>query len=365
MKGLFFALSFFVFISLPQHTVAQIAQPEVEYQVGTIQSMTPTVGAESSSIDVRIRITRGSDVGRDVSAQYVFDTEEERGRFEAGDRVVVYRTVSTDERIYFIAEEYRIPQLVWFFVLFAIMVIAATRLRGVFAFVGLVFSAIVIVQFLLPQILAGKNPFIISAVAAIAILYISVFTAHGVRPRTVIAAIGMTGTIIFAIGASYLVVVLAQLTGLGSEEAFMVQFGLERAINAQGLLLGGMIIGVLGVLDDVATAQVAAVEELYRANHRLTFRELFTRGFSVGKEHIISLVNTLVLAYAGASLPVFLLLTVTDQPWWVSLNSEPFAEEIVRALVGSMALVVAVPLTTVCAAALYSRRWFREMIADE
>ncbi|MCW1929736.1 MAG: YibE/F family protein [Candidatus Kerfeldbacteria bacterium] len=350
---------------MPFTSHAQTVQPqEVEYEVGKITTMTPTIGAEQSSYDVSVIVSKGSDAGKTISLQYVFDTVSDQQHYAVGDKIVIYRTAGEEYSTYYIAEKYRIPSLIWIAGIFAFMVILATKMRGVFAFVGLAFSGLVIMQFMLPQILDGKNPFLISTIAAVMILCVSVFAAHGFRPRTIIAAVGMAFAIVCALLASYFAVQVTELSGLGSEEAFMVQFGLQQTVNVQGLLLGGIIIGVLGVLDDVATAQVAAVEELYRANNKLTFRELFLRGFSVGKEHILSLVNTLVLAYAGASLPIFLLLHVSSQPLWVSLNSEPFAEEIIRALVGSMALIVAVPLTTVLAAYIYPRPWFKKVVVD-
>lgn len=364
MKNFFLATCLIILgfvISVPAYAQNAVVP---EYEVGRITTMTPTPGAEDSSVDILVQVTRGTDAGTEVKMQYVFNSVEEKTQFSVGEEVVVYKTLAGPEAAFFLAEKYRIPSLLWVFAAFALLVVVTTRMRGVFAFVGLMISGLVIIQFMVPQILAGKSPFLISTIGALLILFVSVFTAHGFKPRTLIATVSMTVTIVLAIGASYAMVALTGLTGLGSEEAFMVQSGLTNSVNMKGLLLGGIIIGVLGVLDDVATAQVAAVEELHRANTRLSFRELYLRGFSVGKEHILSLVNTLVLAYAGASLPIFLLLTVSAQPLWVSINSEPIAEEIIRALVGSMALIVAVPLTTVLAAWCYSRKWFRTLIID-
>jgi uncharacterized membrane protein len=151
-------------------------------------------------------------------------------------------------------------------------------------------------------------------------------------------------------------VAIGKLFGLGSEEAIYLQLVPLEQLNLQGLLLGGIILGALGVLDDITTAQSAAVDELRKANPALGARELYRRGLSVGTEHITSLVNTLFLAYAGASLPLFILFTIyNDMPLWVTLNSEFIAEEIVRTVVGSVALILAVPITTAAAAAIFSR----------
>ena len=140
-----------------------------------------------------------------------------------------------------------------------------------------------------------------------------------------------------------------------SEEAFFLQATPEKIFNLRGILLAGIIIGTLGVLDDITTAQAAVVEELHKAQTSFNMRELFTRASSVGREHIISLVNTLVLAYTGASLPLLLLFEIYERPVWLVLNSEIIIEEIVRMLVGSTALILAVPLTTGLAAWYYGR----------
>jgi len=153
-------------------------------------------------------------------------------------------------------------------------------------------------------------------------------------------------------------VIGAKLLGNGSEQAYFIQAGYFGSINLQGLLLGGIIIGTLGVLNDITTAQAATVEEIHLANNQLSFRRLYQKGSSVGREHIASLINTLVLTYVGVSLPLFLLFSVNGQSLWTVLNSSTIAEEIVRTLVGSMALILAVPVTTVLAA-YYFKNNFR------
>jgi uncharacterized membrane protein len=150
---------------------------------------------------------------------------------------------------------------------------------------------------------------------------------------------------------SHWYVILAKLTGLGTEEAAFLQFGETATINLRGLLLGGMMLGALGVLDDITISQVSTVFEIKRANNQLPFSELYQRGMRVGRDHVASLVNTLVLAYAGANLPLLILFTISSEtPAWVHTNNELIAEEVVRTIVGSLGLVLAVPLTTALAA---------------
>ncbi len=146
------------------------------------------------------------------------------------------------------------------------------------------------------------------------------------------------------------------LFGMGSEESLFI-LGDLPGISLKGLLLGGIMLGLLGVLDDITTAQSAVVDELKQANQSLSFSELYRRGLSVGREHIASLINTLFLAYAGASLPLFLLFSLNQgQELWMIFNNEMIAEEIVRTLVGSTGLILAVPITTALAAYVFQKR---------
>ncbi len=174
------------------------------------------------------------------------------------------------------------------------------------------------------------------------------------------SGIALGSTLITLVGAvifSVVAVMLAKLSGSGTEEAIYLQIGSLPSLNLQGLLLGGMIIGTLGVLDDVTTAQVAAVEEIGIADVSLTRKELYKRGLRVGREHIASLVNTLALAYAGASFPLFLLFALEGgPPLWVVLNAEYVMEEVVRAIVGGASLVIAVPISTFAAAWYFGKK---------
>jgi uncharacterized membrane protein len=194
-----------------------------------------------------------------------------------------------------------------------------------------------------------KNPLIVSIVASCMIVLVSIYLAHGFNRRTTVAVVSTLVTVMVAIGAAQLFVHWVGLSGGGSQESYHLLASQVGFINLKGLLLGGIIIGALGILDDITTGQAAAVQEIWRANSTLSRRDLFGRGLRVGKEHIISLVNTLALAYIGASLPAILLFAVYERPWWVIANTESIAEEIIRTIVGSAALVVAVPITTLLA----------------
>lgn len=251
-----------------------------------------------------------------------------------------------------VGEKYRLPSLVSLTVLFVVVVLLVSGTHGARSLLGLVFSFVVIFKFVLPQILTGSNPIAVALLASIVILMVSYFLSHGVNSKSIIAIVGTLGALIvtgvLAVGYGNLV----GLTGLGSEETGFLLDTLPRE-SFYKLMLAGMIIGSLGVLDDITISQASIVEELKRANHRLRMSELFISAMRVGHDHIASLVNTLILVYAGSALPLLLLFLVSQIGYVDLLNYEALAEEIVRTLVASIGLVSAVPLTTLIASYWY------------
>ena len=215
----------------------------------------------------------------------------------------------------------------------------------------MILSLGVIIKFIVPQILAGRDPLLVSVIGSVFILVTTIYLAHGFSKQTTAAVISTALTLVLTGILSVAFVNMTHLTGVASEEALSLQFGPTASINFKGLLLGGMIIGFLGVLDDVTTGMAATVFELKKVNSKLKPRELISSSLNVGREHVSSLVNTLVLAYAGASLPLFLFIVLNPQkyPPWYIINSEFVAEEIVRTLVGSIGLLCAVPITALIA----------------
>lgn len=278
---------------------------------------------------------------------------------KVGQTVLIYKTSASGTEEFYVADTYRVPALIYMIGAFFLLAIALSRWKGVASIVGLLISILVIVKFVIPQIIDGNNPLVVTLLGALMIALVSIYLAHGFNRRTTVALVSTLITLGLSALLAILFVHTGKLFGLGSEEAFYVQqLGSLQNLNLKGLLLGGIILGALGVLDDITTAQTATVYELKRANSSLGWKELFVRGLSVGREHVNSLVNTLFLAYAGASLPLFLFFTVggSTQPLWVTLNSEFIAEEIVRTLVGSMGLMMAVPITTFLAAYYFGNR---------
>lgn len=333
-----------------------------EYYTGTVQEI-----VEDSAIDVggyhqpyqkvKVKIDNGPNAGRVFDHDFQLPpSDTEANKLKVGEKVVVVKVTRGDEEDFYVGEKYRLPSAYILFFGFFLLTVLLGRWKGFTSVLGLLFSLAVIVKFVLPQIVAGHSPVFISVIGGLVILFVSLYLAHGFVKRTTVALVSTLITLALSGLLAGFAVSFAKLFGLGSEEAVsLLQSQSAQLINLRGLLLGGIIIGALGVLDDITTAQSATVDEIHRANPKLSVSDLYHRGLSVGREHIASLVNTLALAYVGASLPVLLVFTKTDFPFWVMMNSEYVVEEVVRTLVGSMALMLAVPITTALAAYTFSK----------
>ena len=271
---------------------------------------------------------------------------------ETGDRVLVTANESPGGTVYFIADRSRAQPLWWLAVAFAALVALVGRARGAWSLLGMAASFLVIVRFILPAILTGWDPVVATVIGAAAIAFATLVLAHGANWKTAAALGGTALSLALTFALARFGVGFVELTGLADEHSVALNILSGGAVDAGGLLLAGIIIGALGVLDDVTATQASAVFELRRANRALGVGELFARGLNVGRDHIASTVNTLVLAYAGASLPLMALLASQAEPLGLLISRDLLATEIVRTLVGSMGIVAAVPITTGIAAVL-------------
>lgn len=237
--------------------------------------------------------------------------------------------------------------------IFAIAVVVVGRMRGLFALVALVVSFGVLTLFILPAILQGSNPLVVAVVGASAIMLIALYMCHGLTARTSVAVLGTLVSLLLIGLLGSLFIGWAFLSGNTDDNTGLIH-GLYPDIDLSGLLLAGVIIGSLGVLDDVTVTQTSAVWELHQADPTMGSRALYRAAIRIGRDHIASVVNTLVLAYAGAALPLLLLFSIANSSMGSVANSELVAEEIVRTLVGSIGLVASVPVTTALAALVVS-----------
>ena len=235
------------------------------------------------------------------------------------------------------------------FAIFALLVIALSRLRGALSLVGLGVSLTVILVYIVPAILNGKPPVAVAISGSLAVMFTTILLAHGRGPKSIAALLGTTASLLLTALLAVVFTHMARLTGLAGDEAFALRLA-DPTVSLQGLLIAGMVIGALGVLDDVTVTQSSVVLGLRAANPELGFRDLFTRAMHVGRDHVSATVNTLVLAYAGSSLPVLLIFASGALPLGQAVNLELVSEQVVATLVGSIGLISAVPFTTAVAA---------------
>ncbi|USN53108.1 MAG: YibE/F family protein [Candidatus Nomurabacteria bacterium] len=303
--------------------------------------------------------TKGEWKGKQVTIEGISDIQIVNSLiFKKGDQVIVAASPSPDGEVrYYLVDAVRSPSLTWLTILFVIIVLIIGKWKGLRALIVLGLSAAVILWYIVPQILKGADPLVISVVGGAVIMALAIFFTEGYNRHARLAYFSILILLAILLLLSKFFTLAAHLTGLASEEAIFIS-ALQGGINVEGLLLAGMIIGTLGALDDVILNQIAVVDELRESNPELSTKELHKKAMRVGTTHISSIVNTLFLAYAGASLPLLVLFSVHEAPFLSFsdvINSEVIATEIVRTLVGSIVLVLAVPLATFLAVRFYDK----------
>lgn len=276
---------------------------------------------------------------------------------QVGDRIRVVRNdvpAGADPAVvepYTMVDFERRSPMLWFGIAFAVLVVAFGRRRGALALVGLAGSVAIVFAFVLPAILDGKPAAAVAVVGALAVMLVTIALAHGIGPKSIAAALGTAASLGLAVALGLVAIEVAHLTGFSSEEAGLVRAG-RPDLSLEGLVLAGMIIGALGVLDDVTISQSSAVLALRRANPAYSQRRLYREALDIGHDHVAATVNTLVLAYAGSALPILLIFSLGDVRFSDAINNEAVATQVLGTLVGSIGLIAAVPITTALAAAL-------------
>lgn len=309
-------------------------------------------GAEEAIVDscviVVAQLLAGPDNGEQTTI--VLPDSPTTPNFDIGERIAVGYSEGGDEgfRYAFLDRDRSSP--LWILTaMFAAAVVLLGRLRGLAALGGLAVSVVVIIAFIVPALLAGGPPVLVAAVGAAAIAYVALYLAHGFTAMTTVALLGALGSLGLTVILASVFTSLTKLSGFASDETILINLGLG-SIDASGLVLAGIVIGVLGALDDVTITQASAAFEIHLANPSLRPSELYSSAIRIGRDHVSSIVNTLLLAYAGASMPLLLYFALSRQGLGEIVNQEIVATEIVRTLVGSIGLVASVPLTTFLAA---------------
>lgn len=355
-----------VIVLWPRGDTPELNVPPADYVDATIVEADPDIGSCPALDEGRpemevgctifgAELTAGDDTGSVVPLM-VTDTMVEIPDLEIGDRIVLRHNPTAIPEFEYTYEDYqRSTPLLWLAVVFVVAVIAFGRWQGLRALAGLGLSLLVLVLFIVPALLQQQPALPVALAGAAVVAYLAIYLAHG---RSVTSSIALAGTLVSlavtTVGA-VIVASLTQLSGLSGEEAQVLNVTVE-ALDLRGLLVAGIVIGSLGVLDDVTVSQVSTVAALRRANDELTVRQLYSEAIRVGRDHVAAAVNTLVLAYAGASLPLLLFFVQSgNQPVSRLLTSEIVAVSIVRMLVGSIGLILSVPVTTGLAALILAR----------
>ncbi len=338
-------IGIFLLVSSFTPLLAQ-SEPQEEYLKGKIVDVT----REDGSIKYGIEISEGS--LKNQTIEYIHNSElsDKNVEYKEGDKVVVsYNEIAGEGPVFMITDYWRVNSLNFLLILFLVLAVLIAGKKAISSFVGMLLSFVVIFSLILPGILKGQDPVLIAILGSLLIIPITFYLSHGFNKKTTVAVLGTIIALVVTGLLSYLFVELAHLNGYASEE---VMFLGGENFNIKGILLAGFIIGALGVLDDITISQSAIVFELVDVNKEMGFLELFFRSMRIGKDHIASMINTLVLVYAGAALPLLLLFVSDNRDVLEILNMEMMATEVVRTLVGSIGLILAVPVTTVIAAGL-------------
>lgn len=295
----------------------------------------------------QVRLTTGDAAGNTFTV--ALPTGVGSPTVHVGDKAVLSYSPGNDAATrYAIVDHERGNQLWVLFAAFVLAVLAFGRWRGLTALLGLGFTFTVILWFVIPAILDGKPPLAVAIIGCSAIVLVVLYLTHGLGRSTTVALIGTLASLLLTGLLSALAVGAMHLSGAGDESSFIL--GQSHGVDLRGLLLAGILIGSLGVLDDVTVTQAVTVEELARANPELGARQLYAAATRVGRAHIASVINTIVLAYAGASLPLLVLIVALNDPIGQILSDQLVATELVRSAVGTIGLIAAVPITTAAAA---------------
>lgn len=344
LLGALFVVLFMAQAQELHQDVQETLRAKVIEVVSQEKKAVPGTDTLSTYQTVRAEILEGEKKGQIVTIENDYLVLKEGDKFFMNRLVTVGGT-----EMYSVQDIDRRAVIIGFLILFAVVIVGFGGKQGFRSLLSLAASLLVILYILVPGLLNGYPPVLMSIVLAALILFFAIYFTHGFNRESTVAFAGTVSAVIITGIMAYLGVYLARLSGLASDEAVFLNLSTRGSLDFSGLLLGAMIIGVLGVLDDIAVTQAAVVSELFNTDQSLSRKEVYTKAIRVGKEHVGALVNTLALAYTGASLPLLLLFSTSDSPVGSILNLEIFATEIIRTIVGSIGLVLTVPITTLLA----------------
>ncbi len=337
-SALLIAFLLFIFL-VPNKALAQSKPQMLKAKINAVLPVENTVKLDILEKEFELKTITVTNVNPAVIGQY-----------QTGNKIYVnYYQMPNGQEHFELGEPIRATPLIWLLALFAALTLAVARRWGAQSLLGLLFSYLVIFTVILPLLIKGWSPVLVSGLGAVLIVPVTFYLSHGFSKKTHLAMIATAISLLAVVFLASLFTAWCQFTGLVSEEALFLKTSVG-SINFRGLLLAGVVIGTLGILDDITIAQAAVVKQLKNANPNLKPRDLYKKSMSVGKDHIASMVNTLILVYTGASLPLLLLFTQSGLTATQALNSEIVALEVVKTLVSSVGLILAVPVTTALSA---------------
>jgi uncharacterized membrane protein len=315
---------------------------------------TPPEGWVQRCGSATVRVTDGPGDGQEAAVD--LPQGPSAARLHVGDDVVLifFPEAVPGGRAYAVTDHQRSGPMLWMLALAVAAILAFGRWRGVSSIAGLAVSFAILLLFVIPAILQGSPPLLVAVVGAAAIMFAALYLTHGVNVHTSVAVAGTLVSLVLTGVLGVLFTSLMKLTGIGSDDSSYLS-ATQGDLDLRGLLLAGIVIGALGVLDDVTVTQSVTVAEMAAGDARASRWELYRAATRVGRAHVASAVNTIVLAYAGASLPLLLVIAAGTQPVGELLTSEFLAQEILRSAVGTIGLVASVPITTALAVLVAER----------
>ena len=353
-------LTIFSFFLIPPKTLAQSSQGSDELMEGKVIEI-----LDEGSVDqndqkypyqkLKLLMTRGSLKDHHLEIENTAP-EDLFQSYSLNDELRVHSSYDFEDQRQFAIEGFvKRKALLALAIIFAVVVLLVGKKWGALSIFGLVISFFFIFKISLPLIVRGINPILVALITAVSIIPITFYISHGFNKKTHVAVLATVVSLAITIFLASYFVSLAHLTGYASEEANFISYLTAGKIDIFSLLLAGIIIGVVGILDDITVSQSAFIQQLKESNPEIGKSELFRKGMEIGQDHISSMVNTLVLVYAGSALPLLLLFLDAEKSFIDVIELEIVAEEVIRTLVGSIGLVLAAPISTALAVFFFSK----------
>lgn len=360
--GLFFLISFLKFQTLNSHSANKNDEKVFKAKIISIEK------EEESQFDNReyatqwlnVKITSGELKDREVIVQTGLQPKYKKNSYRESDKIIIGHldTGIGEENFYLIGYSRTTPLLVLILIFITASLLIA-RKKGFKSLLGLTVSMTLLIVFILPAIAQGFNPLLTSILGAGSLIPILFYISHGFNKKTTAAVLGTIITFCITAVMAFIFVNWGKLSGISFEEVETLLYINDGNFDMQGILLSGILLGVLGVIDDIAITQASIVEELYITDKKISYKDLISKAMNVGRDHIGSVINTLLLVYVGGALTTLLLFTEFPRPFEVLINNEIVAIPLVVSLIGSLGLIIAVPITTIIASwiVINNKKW--------